>query len=430
MGKKLLVLLLLAALVFGVAGCGDNTEDILGKVGETEIPRWYYNAYLLNQLDMYKRDYGVDLTSPDQNEELGKYKQYRLTDLVGKFALLERARDMGLDQLTTEQEIEVNNQYEDYHTQYIEILMRTYGTDEAGRQQAEEQYIKDLEGRTLTPERMKESIRMSYIMQLTIVELYGENAVTDEDVRDYYDRAVVSDKEKFEANPASFGTEVQDYTVYIPEGYVDTVRITVKFSSAQQKEIDEAKETYDEALRKFLTDSLADIAEGDLEENEDGIPELAVDTSPEVQAAQQNYERVLNSVYEALMPRMEEIRQKVIDGADFIETMEKESDDTRLISYFVSADSTHVESAYVEAALALENEGDISDVVRLEDRLCIIMLKERLTPGVRSFEEMEDAIRTYLTQDQLINIEVTAVNTAAQQAEDMGIVELYYDKLK
>ena len=85
MKSKLALLLALAAVLFVFAGCADNSEDIVGIVGETPIYRWYYEAHLKKQLALYERNYGVDLSEPAYRTEYRNYCAKRRSAQNGSF---------------------------------------------------------------------------------------------------------------------------------------------------------------------------------------------------------------------------------------------------------------------------------------------------------------------------------------------------------
>ncbi|MDL2217932.1 hypothetical protein LJC27_04670 [Christensenellaceae bacterium OttesenSCG-928-M15] len=418
--KKSISLILCALLLLGVlAGCSRNTEDIMGMVGETPIYRWYYNAYLLEQLDAYKRDIGVDLTEVGHASELKKYKEYRLDDLVGRFALYEEARVRGLVPLTSEQEAEVDEMYNEYYTAYMESLYEQYGADESGKKEAEKEYLRILEERTLSPERLRENYRIAYVVDLVIREIAGETMITDEQIKAYYDAAVINEAKSIEEDPAWFGTHVSDATVVVPEGYVETARISVKFTDVQQARIASATRERDVAIQNEINKILSG---GNIEEG-------ASLQSEAIDKAEAELEAEYNDCYEELVPTIQEIRERILNGEDFIKTMEKESNDKRLISYYVSKDSTHVDDAYKEAALALQNVGDVSEPVRIKDGLCIITLMEKMPSGVRSYEDAYDDIKTHLAREASYSINNQLIGEYKEKAYDEGIVELHYEKL-
>lgn len=420
-GSRLLsfaVVLCMLMLVF--AGCADTSEDIVGKVGETPIYRWYFNSRLVNQVNLQYTYTGVDLTLSENKEKYESLKKSILVDVAAEAAVWEEARVRGLAQLSDEQEAEVDKLYDNYFNSHIEKYMEQYGQDNDGRKKAEQAYLELLKKSSLTPERVRETYRYNYISNLLAKE--QEDALpplTDEDIKKEYDTRLEKETATFTEDPLAFGTDVTDASTYIPEGYSDTGRITLKFNNKQQAAISEAYRAQVTAMTDYAN---AVLAGGETSAD-------AKRASAAIDRTTANFEKTMENAYQELEKSMQEILDEVRGGADFVKTMEAKSEDNHLISYYVCAGSTHVEESYLTAALKLQNEGDISDIVRLEQGVCIIYLFEKLTPGVRTFEQVRDAIYAELNRSRTLSISRALQSDCYAAAEEAGIIELYEDML-
>ncbi len=415
-GKRMLAFMLaLICVLLVAAGCATNPDDMMGTVGETPIYRWQFEAALKNQLARYETMMGVDLTQPQYKSEFKKYKLAHLNFLVGEAAMKEEARKQGLYQLTAEQEAEIDAQYLKYYNEKIASFMEQYGSDEQGRRKAEQAYIDLLENSSLTPERMRYLMRDAYVIALLYDQLQPAGNVTEETIRAYYDEQLKAQQEGIASDPAWFGENTPDLVFDAPEGYLETVRIALDFTPKQLAEL------------KTAADTLARV-QADYKKNEDGLfSGIKKDT---YERAKANFDRVLNNAYAELDKQLASIRDEALAGADFIKLMEQKSEDNYLISYFVSRDSTHVEEAYLDAAFALVNVGDISAPVHLKEGSCIIMLKEKIAPGVRSFEEVHDEIQEKLASKARSNATLVTMQTEfGEKAQEAGIVTLYPEKI-
>ena len=415
-GKRMLALMLALLSVLAVAaGCTKNPDEIMGMVGETPIYRWQYEASLKTQLARYETMMGIDLTQPQYEADYKEYKENQLNFLVGEAAMKEEARKQGLYELTAEQEAEVDAQYLKYYNEKIASFMEQYGSDEKGRRQAEQAYIDLLENSSLTPERMRYMMRDAYVITLLYDHLQPAASVTEEAIRAYYDEQLKVQQEGIASSSSWFGESTPNIILDAPEGYVETVRITLDFTQKQITEIQAAADT-------------AAKTEADYKKNETSLfSGVKKDT---FERAKANFDRVMKASYEELDKQLLTIRDEALAGTDFIKLMEQKSDDKHLISYFVSRDSTHVEEEYRDAAMQLVNVGDISDPVHLQEGSCIIMLKDRIAPGVRSFEEVRDQIRELLESNTRSNATLVNMQTEfGEKAEQAGIVTLYKEKL-
>ncbi len=415
-GKRMLAFLLaLISVLLLVAGCAKNPEDIVGTVGETPIYRWQFEASLKTQLARYETMMGIDLTQPQYETEYKKYKTNQLNFLVGEAAMKEEARTLGLYTLTAEQEAEIDAQYLKYYNDKIASFMEQYGSDEKGRRQAEQAYIDLLENSSLTPERMRYMMRDAYVITLYYDQLQPAQSVTEESIRAYYDEQLKAQQEGIASDVTWFGENTPDIVLAAPEGYVETVRIALDFTPKQMTDLQAAAKT-------------ADTAQQEYDKSKDGL--FAGVKKSTLERAQTNFDRVITEAYAELDKRLIEIRNEAMGGADFIKLMEQKSEDTHLISYFVSSESTHVEAAYRDAALALQNIGDISEPVHLQDGTCIIMLKDKIAPGVRTFEEVRDEIQAKLESNTRSNAALVNMQAEfAEKAQQAGTVTLYPEKI-
>ncbi len=420
MGKRILAFTLaLFAVLFVFAGCADNSEDILGMVGQTPIYRWYYEAYLTKQLALYQKYKGIDLTAPAYRTQLKEYKAERLNELVGDAALREAARKEGLYELTAEQETEIDQQYLKYYNETVTTFLEQYGTDEKGRREAEQAYIDLLAKSSLTPERVRQTLRDNYVMGMLYKKLNQVREITDEDIRTYYDEQLQTQQESIAADPKWFGESTPIIEIVVPEGYVETVRLTLDFTSKQQTDLANAAKAVQSANQAYLL-AVSQNGEGS------AAASLKKDALDRAGSA---FNTVLERCYTELEEQIRPIREEALAGSDFIKLMEKKSEDTHLISYFVSKDSTHVQEAYRDAALQLQNVGDVSEPVRIEGGVCIICLKDKPVPGIRPLEEVYDDIKSSMSISSNISTATGLMDEYARKAEEEGIVELYPEKL-
>lgn len=418
--RSLAIVLALFMLAATLAGCVDNTEEIIAKVGETPIYRWSFNAYVVRQLAMYEKYSGEDLTKPENAEKLAEYKTYRMEEMIGNAAMLEEARKLGLSTLTAEEEAEIDQYYLDYYNQTIAKYLEQYGTDEAGRKRAEKEYMNLLSASSLTPDRMRISLRDSAILNKLIEHVTQGSRPTDEEIRANYDSTLETAITETQNDPLWFGQNYSDPLIYAPEGYLDTARIALHFTpdqmtglSAAANDASNAQQEYADAVQIYGEDSAN-----------------AKKLIPAMNRAEEEFKKVLEKCYQELTVSMEAIRQEVLAGADFIKTMEQKSDDTHLISYFVTEGSTHVEADYLAEALKLQKEGDISGVVRIQEGVCIIRLMEFVQPGVRAYEDVKDELAERMLSNMRMNLSLNLQTEYAGKAREEGIVEIYDSKLQ
>ncbi len=421
--KKLLAALLaMAMLLPSLAGCAANPDEVLGMVGETPIYRWFYQSNFVKQLELYTQYSGTDLTKPENKTQLEEYKKMRLNDLVGVTALKEEARVRGLNELTAEEEATIDQQYIDFYNQSIAAYQEQFGTDDAGLKKAEKAYEEFMAKSSLTPDRIRVMLRDQFVINKLVAIVVGETEITEEILKEAYESDVKAAQDGCELDKSWFGMNVVSPIVYAPEGYRETARIFLKFTAKQELNLataanaaEKANQEYESAVMQYGSESAE-----------------ATRMQPALDMARENFTKVLDNCYAELTKSMEVIRDEVAAGADFLKTMEEKSDDAHLMAYFVCEgySDENMEPAYLQAALALQNVGDISEVIQMETGVCIIRLMSFVEPGVRPYEEVKDALRDKLINVIALNQRISLEDEFATDAFDKGIVTLYEDKLK
>ena len=419
-GKKLLLLALAVLTMLGtLSGCAKSADEVLGMVGETPIYRWAYEKHLGEQLVLYEKYYGIDLTDKAYQSKYKEYKQARLNDLVGDAALKEEARVRGLYELTDAQELEIDQQYQQYYESKISTLLQEYGSNEEGRRQAEKAYTTMLEESWLTPERVRSLLKDEYVLNLLIAQLGKTLEITQEEIQQEYDRLLEDQKTNCEKDANWFGKNAPLVPVYIPEGYVKVMRIRKTYDQEQLVKLQSAYSQVEEAGQAYAKEVLSS-----------GENSLTASIKKDaMERCIANYESIQEQVMVVLRAQMAQVRQQISCEEDFHALVSSENQDKNIVDYYVCATSEHVEETFRDAALALQEVGDVSDVVDLSDGVCIILLEEKLEPGVRPLEDVQDQIRRSLGNTKAISLDYELSSEYQQKAEEAGIITLYPEKL-
>lgn len=421
-GKRLLGMALALIMALGAfTGCAENNldEEVVAVVGDTPIYKWYYQAHLTKQLALYKTYYGKDLTQPEYKSELKEYKENRLTDLVGEFALRDLAKKKGLYDLTAEQEAQIDQNYLDFYNQNMQGFLTQYGSDDEGRRKAEQAYVDWLASSSLTPERVRETMVDEIVLEQLYKELAANPEITEEALRAYYDEQLNTQKTEVEKDIKWLGTNKPDPILFAPEGYVETVRLALDFTQKQVESLQLTANTVSATTSAYHSE----LGSRGPDAPATKLKQEAMET------ALKAFNETLARCYQERAADMQPILEELRGGADFIETMQKKSEDDHLINYYVCAESDHVEESYREAALKLENPGDISDVVELEEGICIIQLVEKIQPGAQAYEDVKEQLRVNMLSNQRLNMTFQLKEEYAKKAMEDNIVQLYLDKL-
>lgn len=362
--KALLALMLVLTMV--LTGCTlvqkdpkvDAAQEVL-RLGDQVITKGQvqeqvqsYQNYMSTLYSYYGMSYDVsssEALAQARDEALNAFK----TDMVSTAKISE----LGLDQLTEEEEVQVQADGEKNFQDSLEFQIEDNEdykdlSDEEKTARATE----DLAKNGVTPESAKEAARHQLVEQKLRDYVIKDVTVTDEDVQKDYDEKVASAKTSYENNAGSWATAANNGSstlYYTPAGVRYVKQILVKFTDEDQAKIDTAN-------------GKVTAAQGILN-SEDATEEEKTAAQTDLEAAQAELIAAQDAAFANLDPAADEILQQLADGADWDTLMAEKTQDPGMQSgttaergYAVSADMTSFDSAFVEAAMALEKVGDVS----------------------------------------------------------------------
>lgn len=397
MQKKALLALMLAMTLI-LTGCTlvqkdpevDRATEIIrlgdqvitkGEIADTVSSQLEYMSYLYS---MY--GYAYDATDPDN---IAEARDAVVADY--KTHLVENAKiaELGLDKLTAEEEADIQATAESNYKSNLDYIISDNTdladlTDEEKQERAKEQ----LENTGYTMETALEDARETALQEKLRQEVIKDVAVTEEEIKADYDSKVESARSTYENNAGSWATAANGGTsplYYTPAGVRYVKQILVKFLEDDQAVIDEANTKVTDAqtavtaaearvndAQAILDDAEASAedktaAEGDL----NGAKEELEKAQSDLTAAQAEVTAATEAAFVNIDSAADEILAQIAEGADWDTLMAEKTEDPGMQSgataergYAVSADMTSFDSAFVQAAMALEKIGDVSGKVK------------------------------------------------------------------
>ncbi|MBQ8954462.1 MAG: peptidylprolyl isomerase [Clostridia bacterium] len=403
--RRILALLLAALLLAGGCLAESAPEGVLGVVNGQDVPLEDAQIEFDYYAAMYEA-YGL----ADEIETLrGQIAEY----YVQYYVLLDAARQKGLDNFTEEEQAQfaeqAQAQYEAMLADYSEYFALDGMTDE----QIQAETAAFLEENHYTPEAIEQSMRESEMVQRFYDAATADVTVTEEALRGLYDEQVAQQQSDYDADPSTFEFDVMygNEIYYVPEGFRSVYHILLLLD-------DEAQDT--------LYDLQARQAEIAAELEADGADAKALNAENEEIEAQ------IDELCAGLMERVVEIRARLDAGEDFMALMEEYGEDPGMQGepylskgYYVSADSDMWEPNFRDAAMALENVGDVSDPVLTGYGIHLILYSAELVPGAVPFE----TVRESLEGEALGTLQDKAIDEAVQAAMDAADIEIYPENL-
>ena len=340
------------ALTDAAAEFEGGTVTIEEARAEYEYRAYYYSAF--------------GLGSEEYDDII---KQEVLESLAEDAILRAKAAEFGLYDLTEEdmKEIEqqANESFEENVAYYMSFRMVEGKTDEEIRQET----IEYLAGEEYTLESVKQTL-INQTWRDRLYEYVTQNVeLTEENFRQHYEGELAGAELTYSADLMEYEYARMDGAVVLwnPEGYRRVKAILIGFDDAE--------------LDKYT--------------------QLAIDL--ENAADDETRSRLLNEIdalYTSLQPIVDEVEDRISAGEDFMLLVDEYSADentvvepTRSEGYYVSNASQVYTDAFRDAAMALENIGDVSAPVKTDLGVYILKYEADVTPGAVAFEDVQEALK-------------------------------------
>ena len=337
-----------------------SAEDVLVLVNGTPITRGEVEN-ILASIQSYYSQYGYDVSSADV---LPYLNQMALETAVQTALMDQKAIDLGIvitDEEKAQIEADVAQYWEEVVTSYVDY----YGglTEESTEEEiaaARVNVLGMLESMGYTEAVLVESEMSNAKYEKVEAEMIKGAVVADTEVQAAYDARVLEDEAAYKEDIASYEYMTQYYgetSYYTPEGYRGVTHILL--------EVDEALMTAYADLQARLEEQ--QNAEETTEEVAEG--EEAVEATEEP-VTQEQVDAAYAAIIASVQPTIDEINQKMAEGATFAEMIELYGTDpgmkqepAKSEGYPVHMDSIIWDPAFVKGAFMVDNVGDIADPV-------------------------------------------------------------------
>ena len=297
-----------------------------------------------------------------------------------------------------------------------------------------------------SPESLREEYKY-YAVMTKVQDLMVQDAVvTDEDVEAYYQEMVAADKELYENDIAAYveynsyvdqmamyammsgSMSDMDYAWYRPNGFRAVKHILLPV---------------DEALMSAYTDLQARLEEQASDEAAEEATEEAAEETAEETAEEPVTEEMVNeakaAIFVSLADKIDEINQKVAEGADFDELIATYGVDadgnpsdpgmanepTKTTGYEVSAASSNYVPEFVEASMSIGEVGGVSAPYLSSFGIHIVKYLSDIPGGpIEMTAEQREVKRAQLLSDKQNELYTTTVEKwlADSAIEYAGVV--------
>lgn len=481
--KKWIALIVMLMAVMMLSGCnliGYDAEldgaQVVAKVNDTELTKANWLAYR-DYLAAYEQQYYQMYFgfAPELTEDMiAAYGETALEQMIKSAVVAEKMTELGFDPLDAEQAAEV----EEYATSMMDVYkmmarVQSYPDVETVEEEQErlaaeaETAAEGAEAATpvatmtdaeldalLTEELAAMGYTYEYFVEnqtatvqtdLLFDHVTADIAVSDEEVKAEFDSTVAEQKASYDETPTLYASNQNAY--YVPAGYRGVKNLLIKITDEADAKITELKNTLSTAETSLQSANAQmeelkgmDTAEYD-EETLNAHNEQIAAFEAQAAAAQATIDETTPALAEAeeaafaeILPTAEEVLAKVKAGEDFDALIETYGQDTGMQSepaktegYRICEGLTLYVPEFQDAAMALANVGDTSELVKTSYGYHILQYAADIASGEVEFTE---EIKTAIHDEMLTAAQDAAYASAIDQWVAAAKVETFPKVMK
>lgn len=446
MQKKALLALMLA-LVMTLSGCAliqkdlevDRAREIV-RVGDIVYTKGEVQDQVNSQLNYTASLYSIYGLSFDPTDptNISDAQDVVLDALTQQAVQLVKAKELGVDQFTEEQQAEIQANVDTTWSSYHDSVQTSYFADTELEGDELEAAINDqLERLGYKRDDVVETQTISYTVQKLREHTIADVTVSDEELQTALDERAETARTNYESNLSAYGSDVNAGTTvyYRPAGYRMVKQILIQFSDEDQAIIDgyqqQANTASSEASsqRNTLTslgvtdiDTLVqqvtvtlDQETGDEAET---TAEFTEEQSEEIQnaakalavaVARMNYftakaDEATQTAMANIAPEADDVLAQLADGADWDALAAEHNDDPGMMEgalmaqtgYAVCENFSGFDSAFTAAAMAIPEVGQWSDKTEGMYGYYIIQYTSDVQEGPVALDEVRDTLHSEL----------------------------------
>ena len=455
MRKRIVLALVLVLALLATTSCSlivkdeevDKQTPIIEIDGQDPITKETVNAQVAQiqaYMESYYSYYGMTYDATDATA-LSQARQEAVDGLVQNAVIQQKIREMGLDQLTDEEEAQAKADADSTWQTAVDSVKTYYfaDTELTGDELDKAVADKMTELGYPTYDEVLASTENSVAQEKLRAEVVKDVTVSDEELQQSYSVKMEEAKARYEANPSYYGTDVSNGTTiyYVPAGYRYVKNILIKLTDEDSAKISDLNSQISSANSELTTaqtslSDLGDDASADDEntaKNRQDLTDTVEKLTAQISDLQAQLDAATEAAYAAIQPTVDEVLAKLAEGEDFDTLMEQYGQDTGMQQspakengYPVSADSTNWVSEFTEAAMALAKVGDTSSQgVRTSYGIHILKYVSDAVEG----EVGLDSVRDVLEAEVLADKQDTLYNSTLEAWVQEANAKIYLDRL-
>ena len=446
--KALLALMLVMTMLLSSCALIEKDENVdnatvVVRVYDTEITKGEIEsrvAYELEYMAYMYQSFGMayDITDP---VIIADTQATVIDEMIKEVVIRHKITELGIDQFDAEQQAQLEANASAAMSDYRDQLKNVYfANTELSDEEVDKQLTDLLAAMGITDAAVMDDEKFTMCKTLLREKLHSEATFTEEDVVAYYDGLIENDISAWSMNPENFATSFNNglKIYYYPEGFRLVKQILVAFTEDEQAEISSLQskvnsaksnitsltatlESQDPALVESLksqvvvtitipesgkaseAEAFVDAPFGD---DVDAVLGEQVKQLVMSEEALEFYSSHLDTIrtnaIAAIDVRADEILAELEAGADWDTLMLEKTEDpgmqadaiTSDTGYAVCAGMTTFDAPFVDAAMALENVGDVSGKVLGSYGYYIIKYVADVEPGAVPLEDVRPTVES------------------------------------
>lgn len=312
-----------------------------------------------------------------------------LTSMVEDAIVKHMGRELGFYDLDEDTKAELMASAQEDLDGYIENYRSQFESDEVGEETIIQATTEYLAQNGITLDGLYEDNLEFHVSDQVFEHVAAGIEVTEEDVKAKYDELVGQDQIAYAAGSQAYEAALLSGTAiyWHPVGYRNVRQVLVKFDDDQSARYSEL-----DGLITSLNDELTTAL--DTENAEEGA-RSAGEINEELKAAEADME----ALYAELQPTVDEVYAKFEEGVSIDELISTYGGDPGSINedgttntYAVSAGSTSYDPAFRDAAMSIENVGELAEPSKGMYGIYIIYYDSDVVSGAVAYETVKDDI--------------------------------------
>lgn len=411
MQKKALLALMLAAVML-LSGCAlvtvdeavDNARTVIDVNGEIvtkgQLDNMVQNqVYQNQQLNSTYSLLGLASYLPTTPAAvLDDLAQSQIESMVAR----QKAAEMGFDTMTDEETEEIQaTAQENYDAQLDQIAVYYFSDSELEEDalRAECETFAQENGFATLDDYVKSATDSKALEKLR-ADAVKDVAVTEDELVSGLTEHADSEKTTYENSLSTYGYNVNNGTTvyYAPAGYRYVKQILIQFTEEDNTAVTDAQSALTTA-QSALTTAQSNLDNAAEDADTEALQAAVDQAQADVDAAQAAADAALETAYANIQEKTDEVyAAATAEDADFDALVKEYNEDTGMpeIGYAVCEGYTYFVPSFTEAAMALENVGDVSEPVKSDYGYHIIQYSADIPEGSATLETVREPLTAEL----------------------------------